>query len=108
MFDRRDRVAIHLAPAFKTLKIMSNKTDFDPKRIERTIQRYRNDQGNIADVANNNRNEIGQLRRDIHNAQLRIDELESSNDELNKNWHTIQGKIDALEMVLNDEVPAEE
>lgn len=81
------------------------KKEYDPGRIERTIKRYRQDQENIADQTQSNRNEIGKLLREIEAANRKVAILQAENNHLEDEFKKINGKIDALQMVLDGNLP---
>lgn len=82
--------------------------EYNPKRIERTIRRYRNDQANIAEQINDNRSDISEMESAIDLAKRRIMDLKTQNMNLNREHQIIEGKISGLEMVLKDELPDED
>lgn len=82
--------------------------EYNPKRIERTINRFENDREKISKQVQKNFDEIGQLMRDVDQANDRIAELTTENKTLNTAFQQIGGKISGLKLVLNGEIDPEE
>lgn len=77
-------------------------TMYNPKRIERTIKRFENDQATMSAATAKNLKEMGELANKVDQANTRIAELRTENKRLEKEFAKVKGKIGGLQMVLED------